>query len=82
MAERDTTPKREAWTPRSDARSELVLLRNQLLAQIAEVDMAIQRLDFGSPMSPRPVTLESKTLLHKAQGLAPMPRIGQTGQER
>lgn len=81
MAERDTAPKREAWTPRSDIKSELLFLRNQLLGQVAEIDMAIQRIDCESKISPRPVALESKTLLHRAQGLTPTPRIVQPGQK-
>jgi hypothetical protein len=63
---------KEKWTERSEYISDLHRLRNYLIAQIVEVDMAIMREENAhDAKKAKTVTQQTKELLHKSQRIIP-----------
>lgn len=63
----------ERYSERNEFLSELHYLKNQLLGQLAEVNMAIQREEHAfDAKKQKTVTQQTKELLHRAQQPRPL----------
>lgn len=63
----------EKWTERAELLSELHHLKNHLIGQLAEVDMAIRREENAFDVKKlKTVTQQTKELLNKAQQPRPL----------